>query len=269
MRALATTETGSGPAVLLVHGLNGFKEGWGPLPGALAGAGLRAVAVDLPGFGATPRGGGRTTPRSLAGDLGPLVEELAPVALVAHSLGTQVAMLLAGAHAAAVRAMALIAPAVIPRPRRFPPRGVADVLQLPVVGRLAARAAIARIRKDPARRRDAFLTAVADPTALTGDPEMAALLQTASDRLLDADLRAMADWAASALAFDARPLAAGLPQPSLVVWGDRDRVTSPLAAGRLARALPAGAALEVAGAGHFPHLERRDLVVPAIAEAVA
>ncbi len=269
MRALATTETGTGPAVLMVHGLNGFKEGWGPLPGALAGAGMGVVAVDLPGFGATPRGRGRTTPESLARDLGPLVRDLAPVALVAHSLGTQVAMLLAGAHAAAVRAMALIGPAVIPRPLRFPPHGVSDVLQLPVVGRLAARAAIARIRKDPARRRDAFLSAVADPAALTGDPEMAALLRAAADRLLDADLRALADWAASALAFDARPLAGGLPQPSLVVWGDRDRVTSPVGASWLSRALPAGSGLEVAGAGHFPHLERRDLVVPAIAEALA
>ena len=269
MRAVASIESGAGPAVLLIHGLNGFKEGWGPLPAALADAGMRVVGVDLPGFGATPRSRGRTSPQSLARDLAPLVAELAPVALVAHSLGTQVAMLLARAHRASVRAMVLIGPAVIPRPLRFPPRGVSDVLQIPVVGRLAARAAIARIRRSPERRRDAFLGAVADPSALTGDPEMAALLRSASDRLLDADLRAMADWAASGLAFDARPLAAGLPQPSLVAWGDRDRVMSPVGAGWLARALPAGTALEVAGAGHFPHLERRDLVIPAIREALA
>lgn len=269
MRALASIETGTGPAVLMIHGLNGFKEGWGPLPDALAGAGMRAVGVDLPGSGATPRRRGRTTPASLARDLVPVVEELAPVALVAHSLGTQVAMLLAGTHPGSVRAMALIAPAVIPRPARFPPRGVSDVLLLPVVGRLAARVAIARIRRSPQRRRDAFLGAVADPSALGADPEMAALLQSAADRLLGADLRAMVDWAASALAFDARPLAAGLPQPTLVVWGDRDRVVSPVGAGWLARALSAGSALEVAGAGHFPHLERRDVVIPAIREALA
>ncbi len=55
MGTLARIETGTGPAVLLIHGLNGFKEGWGPLPQALAAAGLRAVAVDMPGFGASPR----------------------------------------------------------------------------------------------------------------------------------------------------------------------------------------------------------------------
>jgi pimeloyl-ACP methyl ester carboxylesterase len=269
VRALATTETGTGPAVLMVHGLNGFKEGWGPLPGALAAAGMRVVAVDLPGFGASPRAAGRTSPGSLAGVLAPLVDRLAPVALVAHSLGTQVAMLLARDRPGAVRALALLGPAVIPRPMRFPPRGVADVLQLPVVGRLAARAAIGRIRRDPARRRDAYLGAVADPAAMAADPEMAALLREASDRLLHADLRAMADWAASALAFDARPLAAHVPQPALVVWGDRDRVTQPVGSSWLSRALPAGRGLELPGVGHFPHLEARDAVVPAVVAAVA
>lgn len=252
--------------MLLVHGLNGFKEGWGPLPDGLAAAGLRAVAVDLPGFGSTPRLGARTTPAALARSLDDVIGELEPVAVVGHSLGAQVAIVAAAVHPSRVRSLVLISPWVLPRPRRMPPKGMTDVLQLPLVGPLLARLAIARIRRDPQRRREAFLSAIADRAALTRDPEMSALLADASDRLAHADLRAMADWAASGLAYDVRPTAGALAAPALVVAGTLDRVTPLAGAQRLAQTLPGGTLLTVPGVAHFPHLERRDLVVPAIVE---
>jgi pimeloyl-ACP methyl ester carboxylesterase len=265
--AIATLEAGTGPTVLLIHGLNGFKEGWGPLPEALAAGGARAVAVDLPGFGASPRlARTRTGPESLAGALEPLVSSLAPVGVVGHSLGTQVAMILAARRPEAVSRMALIAPWVLARPMRMPPRSVSDVVQVPLVGPALARLGIARVRRSPARRRDAYLTAVADPGALTGDPAMAALLQEASDRLITADLGAMADWASRGLGTDVRPLAARLPQPGLVVSGSLDRVTPPPGAEWLADALPAGRLLRLPGIGHFPHLEAPATVLPALVE---
>jgi pimeloyl-ACP methyl ester carboxylesterase len=263
VRAPATIETGSGPAVLLVHGLTGFKEAWGRLPRALADAGLRAVAVDLPGFGASPRLR-RTTPQGLAGAIGPLLDDLAPAAVVAHSLGSQVAMLAAAAHPGRVARMALLAPWVLARPRRLPPRTVSDVLQLPLVGRPLARAAIARLRRSPARRREAYLRAVGDPAALAGDPALTALLEGAGERLRRADLRALTDWGASALALDVRPLAPGLSGPTLVVVGTLDRVTEPSGARWLADALPAGRLLSLPGVGHFPHLEAPDEVAAAV-----
>ena len=224
--------------MLLIHGLNGFKEGWGPLPGALAAAGLRAVAVDLPGFGGSPRLR-RTDPRSLARALEPLIDALAPVALVGHSLGSQIAMMAAAANPDRVRATALVSPWVLPRPMRFPPRSLSDLIQVPVVGRPLARIGISRIRRSPQRRRDAFLSVIADPAAIDRDPDMAALLRTAADRLAVADLRAMADWAASAMAFDVRPMAASVPQPGLVVCG-RARPRHAVARRPVARALAPG-----------------------------
>jgi pimeloyl-ACP methyl ester carboxylesterase len=262
---IATLEAGTGPTVLLVHGLNGFKEGWGPLTEALAAGGARAVAVDLPGFGASPRlARGRTGPESLARALEPLVSSLAPVGVVGHSLGTQIAMILAARRPETVSRMALIAPWVLSRRMRVPPRSVSDVVQIPVVGPALARLAIARIRRSPERRRDAYLTAVAHPTALVGDPAMAALLREASDRLFSADLRATADWASTGLGTDVRPLAARLPQPSLVVVGGLDRVTRPPGAEWLAGALPAGGLLRLPDVGHFPHLEEPATVLPAV-----
>ena len=267
MGTIATLEGGTGPAVLLLHGLNGFKEGWGPLPEALAAGGLRTVAVDLPGFGASPRlTRGRTGPESLARALEPLVSSLAPVGVVGHSLGTQIAMILAARRPEAVGRIALIAPWVLARPMRLPPRRVSDLVQIPLAGPALARLAISRIRRSPERRRDAYLTAVADPGSFTGDPAMATLLRDASDRLSTADLRAMADWASRGLGTDVRPLAARLPQPTLVVVGALDRITKPAGAEWLAGALPAGRLLRLPDVGHFPHLEAPATVLPALVE---
>jgi pimeloyl-ACP methyl ester carboxylesterase len=268
VRRLATIEEGDGPAVLLIHGLNGFKEAWGSLPSSLAGAGLRAVAVDLPGFGGTPALR-RTTPPALARAIEPILDRLAPVALLGHSLGTQVAMAAAAGRPERVRGLALLAPWVLRRPRRLPPRGISDLLQLPVVGRPLARLAIAWARRSPRGRRDAFLSAVGDPRALTGDPALAALLEEASARLARADLRVMADWAASGLGLDVRPLAPRIAMPSLVVTGTLDRVTTPSGARWLAAALPAGRLVSLPGVGHFPHLEAPERVAGAIVEHLA
>jgi pimeloyl-ACP methyl ester carboxylesterase len=57
--------------------------------------------------------------------------------------------------------------------------------------------------------------------------------------------------------------------PTLVVAGADDRLTPPAAADRLAGALPAGRVLHVARAGHFPHLERPEVVTPQIVEHMA
>jgi pimeloyl-ACP methyl ester carboxylesterase len=263
---LATTGTGSGPAVLLLHGLNGFKEGWGPLPATLAAAGLSAAAVDLPGFGHTPPlGRGRHTPDALAEAIGPLVGRLAPVGLVGHSFGGQVAMIAACRWPERVSRVALLGGFLAPREPRFPPRRISDLLGIPGIGRPLARLVIARIRRSPERRRQSLLSAVAEPERLDDDPEMTRLLDAAVDAIGRADLRAMVDWAASGIAADVRSLAARMPQPTLVVTGDLDRVAPAGEAAALAAALPAGALLRLPGVAHFPHLERPEPVGAALA----
>lgn len=264
MPQIATSRTGDGPAALLLHGLNGFAEGWGGLPDALSGAGMRVVTADLTGAGAGRRR--RTTPQGIAAGLGPLVERLAPVRVVGHSLGAQVALLLAVERPTQVGRLALIAPWVLGRPPRIPPRSLSDLIQLPVVGRPLARALIARARRDPERRRQAWLGTIAHPERALGDPAMAELLRMASDRLRDADLRAMVDWAASGMALDVRAFAPRVAQPTLIVQGDLDGVTPRAGATRLLSLLPAGRLLSVSDVGHFPHLEAAATVLPALVE---
>jgi pimeloyl-ACP methyl ester carboxylesterase len=73
---LHVAEAGGGPLVLLLHGFPEFWWSWRSQLPALADAGLRAVAVDLRGYGDSdkpPRGYDLWT---LAGDVAGLVRAL-------------------------------------------------------------------------------------------------------------------------------------------------------------------------------------------------
>ncbi len=85
---------GSGPAILLLHGVSLSAAAWAPLFAALPGR--RLVAVDLPGHGlsdpvAYRRGQVREHTRRLLDDLVDAVG-LDEVAVVGHSLGGMFAL---------------------------------------------------------------------------------------------------------------------------------------------------------------------------------
>jgi pimeloyl-ACP methyl ester carboxylesterase len=265
---LATAETGSGPAVLLVHGWTGFKESWGDLPDALVEAGVRAVAVDLPGWGASAEPPGFShTPEAYAAALGPLVERLAPVALVAHSMGVQPSVLLA-AQGAPVRSLVAISPAVVPAQLRWPEK-ISDVVGLPVLGRPIAGAALAALKRGPERLwLDALRESVAEPERLEANPALVALARLARERLRATPTRVLVASLAAAADFDLRPAAALARAPALVVVGERDRTIHPGEAASLAGALPRGRLHRVPRAGHLPHLERPEAVIPAVVAQV-
>ena len=196
---------GAGPPVLLVHGLNGFKEGWGRLPDALAGAGHRAVAVDLPGFGETPRLRGHPRPRRSPARWRPWWPSWrrsasSPTRWAPRSRCCSRPPARPGRRRRPAGAVGA------PAPGRFPPRGLTDVLQLPLVGRALARAAIAASAASPSAAARPSSARSPTPTGWPTDPELEVLLQAAADRLLSADLRAMVDWAASGVVVDVRPL---------------------------------------------------------------
>jgi pimeloyl-ACP methyl ester carboxylesterase len=52
--------------------------------------------------------------------------------------------------------------------------------------------------------------------------------------------------------------------PTLVVWGESDRIVTPTYGRAVARALPGASFLEIAEAGHLPHLEAPDATWAAI-----
>jgi pimeloyl-ACP methyl ester carboxylesterase len=92
-------DRGSGPAVVLVHGLPGSAYDWTPLTDAIAARGRRAIAYDRIGYGFSDgRGDGDFTIDANARDLVGLLEseELRDATVVGWSYGGPVSLLAAG-----------------------------------------------------------------------------------------------------------------------------------------------------------------------------
>jgi pimeloyl-ACP methyl ester carboxylesterase len=134
---LAIRETGTGDALVLVHGAGTSAAIWRRTMPLLADD-RRGVAPDLPGYGGSAAAGpgfalDEVTDRLAAGldDAG----VPAPYDLVGHSMGGAIAILLAARHPERVRRLVLVAPAGL----AALPRVAAGVL-----GAVAAPFAIAR-----------------------------------------------------------------------------------------------------------------------------
>ncbi|AXU11652.1 alpha/beta fold hydrolase [Streptomyces clavuligerus] len=204
--------TGTGPPVVLLHGLGRSLEDWEPLRTALPAH--RLLALDLPGFGwspAPPEPGLGTMAEHVAGCLDRL-GITAPVHLVGNSLGGAVAMRLAVRHPARVASLALAAGAGFGREVTWALR----VLDLPLLWRFLPR---------PDRRgvRTAERSLYADPALATPDrvdlalalarrPNAAGTLRQVA-RTLGSLSGVRADWRTDLL----KALAV-LDIPTLVVW---------------------------------------------------
>lgn len=244
-------EAGAGQAVLLMHGFAGSAEDWRPTVTLLARAGYRAVAVDGLGFGRSAKPG--DAPYSLAfaaGLYAALLCELGipRASLIAHSMGGKYAL-----------AFALLYPELAAGLILAGSDGFAEASPLtraggwPLLGGallwLSARPAIVRAMigaafYDPERHLNAQLLERA-ALALDGPDNRRAL--TALSRRYDAtDLRRTG---LSARLHELRT-------PTLLVWGDHDRVFPLETSGRAAAAAIPNAVLAVIPrCGHFPQLE--------------
>ncbi|WP_035307286.1 alpha/beta fold hydrolase [Actinokineospora inagensis] len=259
-----TPGSGDVPAVY-VHGLGGSATNWTDLAAQLRGY-APGTSVDLPGFGRTepPSGYGfdlETHTRTLSDWLRGL--DLGPVHLLGNSMGGAISILLAARHPDLVRTLTLISPAVPdlrPMVSRISDRRV-PLAFLPVVGR-RVRQALAGLT--PRERTMQMLTlCYAEPWAVEEGRIVEATEEAAE--------RAGMVWAGPALAASAlglirawlvtgaRSLWRALPQvqaPTLVVWGDRDRLMTVRKAPRTARLIPNARLLVLPRTGHVAQMER-------------
>ncbi|MET4099673.1 pimeloyl-ACP methyl ester carboxylesterase [Agrococcus sp. UYP10] len=106
------------PIVLLVHGIGMGQQYFGLLREALS-AELDVIALDLPGFGASPEPAESMPMPELADFVADALRGIVgePVIALGHSMGTQVVAELAARHPEAVDRVVLIAPTVNPRER--------------------------------------------------------------------------------------------------------------------------------------------------------
>jgi pimeloyl-ACP methyl ester carboxylesterase len=258
------------PAVY-VHGLSGSATNWTDLAALLATR-AAGTAVDLPGFGLSrPLASRDYTP---AGHADALLCFLAgrgrPVHLVGNSFGGAVALAVAARRPELVRTLTLISPAM--PDLRPDPRRVSDpkllLALLPLIGK-RARAELAAM--DPRTRAEQVVR------LCFGDPSIAPEHRLA-EAAAEYAARARLAWAQEAAERTGRAMVAGwlrgqslwsvaarVQAPTLVVWGDRDRLVAPRLAARTAAALRNSRLLMLPGVGHVAQMEAPETVARAVA----
>ena len=226
--------TGSGPAVVLLHGLAEDHTSWHPVLEYLGD--WTTYAVDLRGHGATTAGTGRGTLEQLGDDLERFLGAVTgPATVVGFSLGGTIALETATRGDTALR-------------------GVVAVATSSVVGRAAAEFFTGRVAQIVSGDREGFAAGLRADTA--------AQIVTGADvaPLVDARLAAVgtgagyANAARAMIAMRSTPLNDRLDRvgvPVEVVGADGDTFCPRRAADILLAALPDGRYHEIAGAGHL------------------
>ncbi len=234
-------EAGAGPAVVLLHAGVADRRMWAGTLDVLAGAGHRAIALDLPGFGDAPAVAGEPAPwTAVLETLDGLGVERAVV--VGNSFGGAVALRLAVVAPARVTGLVLVS---------------APPVELDPSPRLAA-AWQAEEAALEAGDIEGAVGAVVDAWTLADAP--AALRAQVAEMqrrafVLQADVPEDAPEPPDPVEDDPSTIER-LDVPALVAVGEYDMPDFLDAADGLARALPgAGEAVTIEGAGHLAPLE--------------
>jgi pimeloyl-ACP methyl ester carboxylesterase len=243
---LAIDSAGAGAPLVLLHGVGTSKTIWSRALPRLAER-RRALAPDLPGFGASaPAGHGFDLARvadALADGLAPHVE--APFDLVGNSLGGAVAVVLALHRPELVHRLVLVAPA------GFAPYPAAVAR---AVGEIGARLTAARRTLGPpiagrvAARRVLLWGVVGDPARLSAGDARTMLRASRGASCI-------AEAIAAVMVADLRPRLAELAMPWGLMWGDRDRVVRIATLSAIRAVAPQVPVETLRGAGHVPHFE--------------
>ena len=155
---LHAIETGEGAPVVILHGLFGSARNWGAIARRLAAAGRRVIAADLRNHGDSPHES-RMDYAAMAEDVASLIEERGGgrAAVLGHSMGGKVAMVLALTRPALVERLVVVD--IAPVAYRATLGAYASALRAlplrPGMRRAEADAALAATVENPAER--AFL----------------------------------------------------------------------------------------------------------------
>ncbi len=258
-----------GVPALYVHGLSGSATNWTDLAGLLCTR-AAGTAIDLPGFGLSRPLASRDY--SPAGHADALLCFLAgrgrPVHLLGNSLGGAIALAVAARRPELVRTLTLVSPAM--PDRRPDPRRVSDPrLLLAVLPRIGERARAELAAMSPQTRAEQVVRlCFGDPSCVpahrmaeaVAEIEARGRLEWSREAVSRTGVALLASWFRSEL----WALAARVQAPTLVVWGEKDRLVAPRLAARTAQLLRAPL-LMLPGVGHCAQIEAPDAVARAVA----
>ena len=239
---------GAGPLVVCVSGMSDLRSTYRHLAGPLADAGFRVACLELRGHGDSDTTFTSYDDRAAASDVLALVGQLGgPAVLVGHSMGAAAALIAAAERPELVSGLVLVGPFARDPELNLVVRALFRVLMQPLWVRQVWKAWIPRLY---AGRRpadfDAHLAHVVESIGRPGHR-----------RALSRTTRTTHQPAAQVIG--------QVTAPALVVMGELDKdFADPAAeAAWVAERLDA-VTLMVPEAGHYPHAQRPDLVVPAV-----
>ncbi|MGW5383648.1 alpha/beta fold hydrolase [Nocardia sp. NPDC003963] len=231
----------NGPAVLLLHGTY-WSRVWRPVLGDLAAAGLRPLAVDLPGLG---RSGGELTPETatvpaLAAWVERFVSAMripAPIGLAGHDIGGAVAQHLLVHGRWEVTGLALVNSVLY------------DSWPAPHVARFRDPDVATTATELLAARRQAVVSALAGAAT---EELITDYLDPWTDPRVRRSWLAMASAADSRYTLDLVPALRQCATPKLLIWGADDRFEKVDYAERFAAEIPHTTLVRIPGADHIP-----------------
>lgn len=239
-------------AVVFVHGNPGSADDWEALIGAAAGAGLRAVALDLPDFGETvaPEGFEHSVP-GYAAFLGEALDVLGieRAHLVVHDFGGPIGLTWAGTHPDAVASVTLIDIGILPGYRWH---RLARIWRTPLVGEIiqatATRAAFRWLidRSEPRGLPRAFVDRMYDHYDRRTRRAVLKLYRATDDP--------------GAAGAEVAALFAPRDIPALVIWGEHDTFLPARFAARQREAFPSAEVHVLPASGHWPYADAPETV---------
>jgi pimeloyl-ACP methyl ester carboxylesterase len=249
---LNVIDIGSGDPVLLIHGLGGSWPNWlEQLP--VLSATHRVIALDLPGFGASPMPPLPVTIPGYARTIAGLMDALGipSAAIVGNSMGGEISAELALQAPERVRRLVLISPAGVSTAhvaRRLPAIRAA----YPAVGALAAwvGANADQVVRRPRLRAAALSLVAARPREIAAEFAAEQIRGVGKPGFMPA---------LEALIAHSQTLRERLPDigcPTLVLWGDRDPVVPVRDAEVFASEIPGARKVIWSQTGHVAMFER-------------
>ncbi len=246
---LRYAEAGEGPPLLLVHGFLVSHEEWLPVLPMLARR-FRCIAPDLPGAGKSDKpapGSYPYTREAFAETLTDLLAslEIGRAHVAGHSMGGAVAMTLAADHPEQIERLTVIDSECYPFP--MPLKG--RLPTLPLVGSLVFKGLYRRpvfrdyFKNDVWSGHAGFDPARADAYYADFTPRHSrqAAYEVLHRAVMDVDGLA--------------PKIARIVAPTLIVWGDEDRIFPPSLAHRLVREITNSRLEIIEHSGHAPNEE--------------
>jgi pimeloyl-ACP methyl ester carboxylesterase len=257
-RRVHAIEAGEGPPIVLLHGTSTSSLLFVPLLERLEG--VRAIAVDRPGFGLSdPAGVPRERFRTGAVEfLDEVLDELEleTAVLAGNSMGGTWALWYALARPARLRGLVLLGAAPLLPGTRVPPP--LRVMAAPVVGEL-----LQRLTKPSPKLVVRMMASMGEKDTIINYPvQIQALVAAGNDPVMSqvnlAELRTVISPIGLRPSLRVRPdELRQLTIPTLLLWGDHDPVGAVKVAQATAKLIP-NAHLEVLPAGHGPWLGNSD-----------